>query len=1401
MLTTAATLLGTLGLSSLAWWRYRRVLESVKPSPSTDLYCLRDEPAGDLWVRAEHQQGVKWLHEIFERSAARYPSFTALQVPATGEQITYQALNHRAEQIAAAIAPYVTGPDQVVAVSMEQNCADIVATHLGILKAGATQLFLDPASPSALQEQMMQDADPVLLVGNSDYLKQGQLPSLNISLLLKDAATSRTNPSWLDDPGERLAALFYTSGTTGRPKGVECYHKGYINLARSYAYFFDFAAGVDATSLTSSLGYDGSISELYSAWVSGAAVVLLTKDEVRSGPDLVPILREQEVTALFCPPVLLATLSDAPEYELPYPICRYIIPAGEAFPANLVEPWSRARRQIINTYGPTEASTDTSRQLLTPGKPVTIGSPFPGVDYIIVEPGTEQALSWGEAGELCIGGCHLAKGYRNQPQATAERFIEHPNFGRLYRTGDRCRIAPDTGQVEFLGRLDAQFKVRGHRVEAQGIESFLQDFIEEIDTAVVDYRNDELIAFIIAPAQLPSNSKSHLPMSAPENWVRSIQIKLGQQFPDHAVPSRFFLVSEFVLKPLSGKIDRQQLPVLPRYEGPVTTAGTPHQNDVEIESTQNEGVLNICREILGSTLGWDDDFVSWGAHSIAMAKLTQALRQAGFQVSVRDLLTEFRSARLAAQLPHSPVMEPDDTQVITPLSTAATLTDSTHGALRPWHFTLLQAVGIVLLRLPTVMGLVVLLAWGDPQVTFLNGDTASLIVYTLLAFIFYLGVPFLNLAWVKVLRGLLKSPIASGKSYPKWSRAHLHVWWLDSQQRSVLQPMGRWLRAPGIYAWLLRALGANIGKRTHISQSAEFLGPLNMLTFKDDVVVQSGAQISSQRWQGDRLIVGKVSVGKGTKVGQRALLGPGVTLGQYCWLTPLSATRQEAIIGDYQMIDGVNVDPVGSCMRLKRQHDLIPTAQSRTASELRGITVQLAIECLLFVLPAALILSGISNWLLGSYDTVTNNNSAALLQLLTDFFLSAVLAAWLTLVVTSVLTCLFLRLTAYRPGILSGSSVAAVFLRYRQEKMNQIQRLWTWTLTGQYLRRLAGVNYGKTGASECDVMINLVPEMLTSQPNIFMANGCRTGMLDDEGEWLHLRPLNFGNNTFLGNNSVSEAGALPDQLLLGVSTPVGDHQFRRSPAVPQPSMSVLAGNPVIEFAQPEGQARGTDAPTWALFMLRILFGDLMGIALIPAMPILVLGLMLLVASTFNLPSFFETLTAVMGTTVCLQIMALTTKRCLVPKGWGENHQTPFWSLRHFTYFLAQDCFFKWSGPALRHLGGSVLANPFLRAFGCRIGSNTLIHEPLQAFDWHAVDIGDNCVIQGQLQLHSFEHRLLSVKQTVIKSRSAINFGATVMGGAVLEPETTVEGLGLVMKGMALTTGVHAGSPVNLERSL
>ena len=387
-------------------------------------------------VNVPHQKGVQWLTEVFSRSATRFPDLTALQIPHTGESLTFAELDARAEIVAAAVSSFLTGPDQVVAVAMSQDSSQIVASHLGILKAGGTVMFLDATLPDDLITHMLKDAQPVVVLTRGQDGFRG-LPTIDV-LGLPETKRRSVPPPWLDDPRERLASIFYTSGTTGMPKGVECPHAGYVNLALSYADYFGLVPGMDATSLTSSLGYDGSISEMYSAWVSGCAVVLLTKEQMRSGPDLVSVLREAEVTVLFCPPALLTTLTETPELDLPYPICRYVVPAGEAFPPALVEPWTRGRRQIINTYGPTEASTDTSRQSLRPGEPVTIGSPFPNVTYVILEPGQLRPLPHGEVGELCIGGVHVARGYRNLPEQTAHKFITHPQFGRLYRTGDKC---------------------------------------------------------------------------------------------------------------------------------------------------------------------------------------------------------------------------------------------------------------------------------------------------------------------------------------------------------------------------------------------------------------------------------------------------------------------------------------------------------------------------------------------------------------------------------------------------------------------------------------------------------------------------------------------------------------------------------------------------------------------------------------------------------------------------------------------------------------------------------------------------------------------------------------------------------------------------------------------------
>jgi non-ribosomal peptide synthetase component F len=387
------------------------------PPVDTSPCSLTEIFGNQALLTVPHQKGVRWLTEVFSRSAEKFPHLTALQIPHTGESLTFAELDARAESIAAAVSRFLTGADQVVAVAMPQDNWEIVACHLGILKAGGAVMFLDATLPEALIAHMLNDARPVVILTRGEA-KFRDLPTLDV-LTLPASMPQREPPRWLDDPAQRLATIFYTSGTTGMPKGVKCTHAGYVNLALSYADYFELIPGMDATSLVSSLGYDGSISEMYSAWVAGCAAVMLTKEQTRSGPDLIPVLREAEVTILFCPPVLLTTLTTSPEMDLPYPLCRYIVPAGEAFPATLVEPWTRGRRQIINTYGPTEVSTDTSRQSLRPGEPITIGSPLANVTYIVLEIGQLRPLPLGEIGELCIGGVQVARGYRNLPEQTA----------------------------------------------------------------------------------------------------------------------------------------------------------------------------------------------------------------------------------------------------------------------------------------------------------------------------------------------------------------------------------------------------------------------------------------------------------------------------------------------------------------------------------------------------------------------------------------------------------------------------------------------------------------------------------------------------------------------------------------------------------------------------------------------------------------------------------------------------------------------------------------------------------------------------------------------------------------------------------------------------------------------
>jgi hypothetical protein len=362
--------------------------------------------------------------------------------------------------------------------------------------------------------------------------------------------------------------------------------------------------------------------------------------------------------------------------------------------------------------------------------------------------------------------------------------------------------------------------------------------------------------------------------------------------------------------------------------------------------------------------------------------------------------------------------------------------------------------------------------------------------------------------------------------------------------------------------------------------------------------------------------------------------------------------------------------------------------------------------------------------------------------------------------------------------------------------MNEIQAFWNWTITGQYLRALAGLRFSRVGASECDLMLNLVPEMATADAHVFWANGCFTNMLDQGARHFTLRQLEMPANFFCSNNSVAESGHLPTNFLLGVSTPASDIGFRLQMRSRLGEPLTVAGNPPVKFASADFERENATArlPGFRLFLLRVLLNDFLGMGVLRIMDVLSYAVLYTALLRLGSGDVFAALASLVLVELALVLFCVLVKSILVGRRWGEADSTPFWSWRHFSYFFAQDCFFSWCRLPMTVLAGTLFANTILRWMGCRIGRRTLIASPLQAFDWNAVSFGDDCMIGGLLQLHSFENMVLTVKKAEIRDGGVVNVGATVMGGARLEPGTTLQPLSMVLKEMHLPTGNYWGSP-------
>jgi amino acid adenylation domain-containing protein len=553
------------------------------------------------------------VHEQFAAQAQRTPD--AVAVTFEGQSLTYRQLNDRANRLARFLRRRGVGPDALVGLCLERSLEMVVGV-LGILKAGGAYVPLEPTDPAERLRFMLEDAGISMTV-TTQRVAAAVTGSRTALVRLDMDWPKIREEDWSDlESGatpEHLFYVVYTSGSTGRPKGVAIPHRSVANFIAWTQGRFPLRAD-DIVLQKTPFTFDISVWELCAPLLAGARLVVARPQAHRDCRYLIDCVRSHGVTQLHVVPTLLHALAADPAF-VECRSLRRIYSAGEALPPGLVERVrSRLGVTLINLYGPTEANVDTCWVADAPGEPavVPIGQPIANTQAYVLDAAL-QPVPVGVPGEVYIGGAGLARGYLGRPDLTAERFVPDPwgavSGARLYRTGDRGRYLPD-GNIEYLGRLDYQVKVRGFRVELGEIEATLAAHPEVREAAAVlreDRPGEQRLVAYVVPRQGATPSGDAL-----RQFLRG-------RLPEHMVPAAFVPLAAFPVT-ASGKVDRRSLPV-PEPPGAVASHTSPG-NLIEWQLAQ------IWEEILDiRPVGVTDSFFDLGGHSVLAVRLMSAIEQ------------------------------------------------------------------------------------------------------------------------------------------------------------------------------------------------------------------------------------------------------------------------------------------------------------------------------------------------------------------------------------------------------------------------------------------------------------------------------------------------------------------------------------------------------------------------------------------------------------------------------------------------------------------------------------------------------------------------------------------------------------------------------------------------------
>ncbi|UZE26281.1 amino acid adenylation domain-containing protein [Pseudomonas sp. B21-056] len=617
------------------------LVSALENAPDTALHTLQSLPSAELellldtWNATQVSYPLEQtIHQLFQAQAQVSPD--AVAVVFGDRSLSYAELNGQANRLAHRLLAQGVRPDDRVAICVERG-PDMLVGLLGILKSGAAYVPLDPAYPNERLSYMLDDSAPLALVVHGTT--RGLLADTGLVLVDLDSAESQAfspdNPSVPGLTSAHLAYVLYTSGSTGRPKGVMVEHRSVVNLLWTMRDTLGVAPSDRMLALTT-LGFDIAGLELYLPLICGARVVLASREQGRDGQALARMIASHGITQAQATPASWRMLLESGWEGAPglTALC-----GGEALPVDLAQRVAERVRTLFNVYGPTETTIWSSSMPVgaseAGGGSVSIGRPIANTRFYLLDH-HGNPVPVGVAGEICIGGAGVARGYMNRADLTAERFLKDPFSvqadARMYRTGDIGRYLPD-GRIEYLTRNDGQVKIRGLRIELGEIETVLAG-CPGVSEAVVIAREDlpgekRLVAYYRTQAD---------PHASMAEALRTLA--LGQ-LPEYMVPVAYMRLDAMPQTP-NGKLDRKALPApestalgLDAYEAPL--------GDVELL------LAEIWQQLLGlERVGRHDRFFESGGHSLlAMRLISQVRQRLGVELTLGDLFAHSQLSALA----------------------------------------------------------------------------------------------------------------------------------------------------------------------------------------------------------------------------------------------------------------------------------------------------------------------------------------------------------------------------------------------------------------------------------------------------------------------------------------------------------------------------------------------------------------------------------------------------------------------------------------------------------------------------------------------------------------------------------------------------------------------------------